>query len=86
MVIGAGAGGVSNTVSQQLKEARVAEQLAVASEKGKEMGAKGWGFLKSAYAVAASQVETLARDNGYKVDLGTYQRLQPSAEGLCILS
>ena len=64
------AGQATTTVSQQLKEAKVPDHLAVAGEKGKEYGAKGWGFLKSAYASVASGVETVARDNGYKVDLG----------------
>ena len=63
-------GQASTTVSQQLKEAKVQDHLATAGEKGKEYSAKGWGFLKSAYASVASGVETVARDNGYKVDLG----------------
>jgi hypothetical protein len=46
------------------------EHVAVAGERGREYGAKGWGYLKSAYATVASGVETVARDNGYKVDLG----------------
>ena len=58
-------------MSQQLREAKVQDHLAVAGERGKEYGAKGWGFLKSAYASVASGVENVARDNGYKVDLGT---------------
>ena len=48
------------------------EHLAVAGERGKEYGAKSWGLLKSAYASVASQVENVARDNGYRVDLGEH--------------
>lgn len=65
------AGQATTTVSQQLKEAKVQDHLATAGEKGKEYGAKGWGFLKSAYASVASGVEGVARENGYKVDLGS---------------
>ena len=54
------------------------EHLAVASERGKEYGVKGWGLLKSAYASVASQVENVARDNGYKVDLGEHLFLETS--------
>jgi len=63
-------GSATSTVSQQLKDAKVHEHVAVAGERGREYGVKGWGFLKSAYASVASGVETVARDNGYKVDLG----------------
>lgn len=57
-------------VSQQLKDARVNDHLAAAGERGREYGSKGWGMLKSAYASVASQVEHVARDSGYKLDLG----------------
>ena len=63
-------GSAGAAVSQHLKEARMNEHLAAASERGKEYGTKGWGILKSAYATVASQVENVARDNGYRVDLG----------------
>lgn len=59
-------------MSQQLKDAGVHEHVAVAGERGREYGAKGWGFLKSAYATVASGVEGVARENGYKVDLGEH--------------
>ena len=64
-------GSAGSSVSQGLKEAKVGEHLAFASEKGKEYGARGWGFLKSAYATVASNVEYVARENGYRVDLGS---------------
>ena len=64
-------GSAGSSVSQGLKEAKVGEHLAFASEKGKEYGARGWGFLKSAYATVASNVEHVARENGYRVDLGS---------------
>lgn len=63
-------GSASAAVSQHLRDARVNEHFVAASERGKEYGTKGWGILKSAYASVASQVENVARDNGYRVDLG----------------
>ena len=53
-----------------LKEARVGETAAVVAEKGKEYGTKGWNFLKGVYGTVANQVEHVARDNGYRLDLG----------------
>ena len=41
------------------------------AERGKEFGAKGWSFIKGVYGTVASQVETVAKDSGYKLDLGT---------------
>lgn len=40
------------------------------AERGKEIGAKGWSFIKGVYGTVASQVETVAKDSGYKLDLG----------------
>ncbi len=40
------------------------------AERGKEFGAKGWSFIKGVYGTVANQVETVAKDNGYKLDLG----------------
>lgn len=58
-----------------LKEAGVTETIgqatAVAAEKTKEYGAKGWTLLKSAYAAAASTIESTAAQQGIKVDLGS---------------
>lgn len=44
--------------------------LQVVAEKTKEYGSKSWGFLKNAYAAAASTIEQTAAANGYRVDLG----------------
>lgn len=68
--LGVNSGSATSTVSQQLKDAKVQDHLAIAGERGREYGAKGWGLLKSAYASVASGVESVARENGYKVDLG----------------
>lgn len=40
------------------------------AERSKEYGSKGWSWLKGAYVSAASHVESMAQENGYKVDLG----------------
>ena len=42
----------------------------VLAERSKEYGSKGWSWLKGAYVSAASHVESVAQENGYKVDLG----------------
>jgi ADP-ribosylation factor GTPase-activating protein 1 len=61
-------------VNHALKEAGVQEQLsqtaAVAAEKTKEYGSKGWSLLKNVYTVAASKLEETAAQQGIKVDLG----------------
>ena len=61
-------------MQQQIREGKLQANLqqgaGVAAERGKEYGTKGWGFMKSAYASMAQQVEHLARDNGYQLDLG----------------
>lgn len=67
---GIGTGSATQTVSQHLRDAQVAETAAVVAEKGREVTKKSWNFLKGAYATVASQVEQVARENGYKVDLG----------------
>jgi hypothetical protein len=63
-------GAATQTVSGHLREAQVAETAAVVAEKGREVTKKGWNILKGAYATVASSVEQVARENGYKVDLG----------------
>lgn len=52
------------------QDGTLADQTQAAAEKAKEAGARGWGFLKDAYAKAASQLEATAAANGYRVDLG----------------
>ena len=37
---------------------------------GVRYGAKGWTFLKGVVGTVATQVESVARDNGLKLDLG----------------
>jgi Skp family chaperone for outer membrane proteins len=65
------AGAATNAAASTLKDARVGETAAVVAEKGKEYGTKGWTFLKGVYGTVANQVENVARENGYKLDLGT---------------
>lgn len=50
--------------------AHLQQQATAAAAKGKEYGAKGWGFLKAGYASMAGHLETMAKENGYSVDLG----------------
>ena len=64
------AGSATSVAAHQLREARVGEHVAVVAERGKEYGAKTYSFLKGMYGSVAGQVENIARDNGYKVDLG----------------
>eukprot|EP00891_Asterochloris_glomerata_P006536 jgi/Astpho2/6536/Aster-07320 len=68
------AGGTLNTAQQHWRQGQYGEQLekgaAVAVERGKEISSKSWNFMKGVYATVATQVEHVARDNGYKVDLG----------------
>lgn len=64
------AGAATHVAASGLREARVGETAAVVAEKGKEYGTKGWNFLKGVYGTVAHQVEHVARDSGYKLDLG----------------
>lgn len=70
------AGGTLNTAQQHWRQGQYGEQLekgaAVAVERGKEISSKSWNFMKGVYATVATQVEHVARDNGYKVDLGEH--------------
>jgi len=63
-------GGAASIANEKLKEAHVAEHVEKGTQQAKEYTAKSWNFMKGVYANVASQVETVARDNGYKVDLG----------------
>lgn len=64
------AGGVTHAARSGLRDARVHETAAAVAERGKDLGAKGWSFIKGVYGTVASQVETVAKDSGYKLDLG----------------
>lgn len=64
------AGGAASIANEKLREAHVAEHVEKGKELGKEYTAKSWNFMKGVYANVASQVESVARENGYKVDLG----------------
>lgn len=57
-------------VQARYNDGTLGDQTQQAAERAKEATAKGWGFLKGAYARAASQLEATAAANGYKVDLG----------------
>lgn len=68
----------TSTLSSALKDEQVGEKVQqgykAAAEKSKELGRKGWTGLKSLYATVASQVESAAKDSGYKIDLGMHQK------------
>ena len=70
------AGKATGDLQRQIKDGSLQHNLqstaAVAAERGKEYSTRGWGYMKSAYASMAQQVEVLARDNGYNVDLGAF--------------
>lgn len=59
----------------QFRESGAADNLAAAraaaAESAKAGATRGWNFLKSAYATAASKIEATAAANGYQVDLGS---------------
>lgn len=59
------------TARDRAAQAHLDQTAAQAAEKAKEYGTKSWSFLKSAYAQAASTVESVAAQNGYAVDLGS---------------
>ncbi len=50
----------------------MAEHVEKGTQQAKEYTAKSWNFMKGVYANVASQVESVARENGYKVDLGEH--------------
>lgn len=51
----------------------MAEHVEKGTQQAKEYTAKSWNFMKGVYANVASQVESVARENGYKVDLGDHR-------------
>jgi len=65
-------GGAASIANEKLKEAHVAEHAEKGTQQAKEYTAKSWNFMKGVYANVASQVESVARENGYKVDLGEH--------------
>lgn len=65
------AGSAAHVAKEKAQQAQLDQTAAVAAEKAKEYGSKGWSFLKSAYASAAAAVEQTAAQSGYKVDLGS---------------
>eukprot|EP00208_Stichococcus_sp_RCC1054_P001386 CAMPEP_0206139796 /NCGR_PEP_ID=MMETSP1473-20131121/7313_1 /ASSEMBLY_ACC=CAM_ASM_001109 /TAXON_ID=1461547 /ORGANISM="Stichococcus sp, Strain RCC1054" /LENGTH=393 /DNA_ID=CAMNT_0053533703 /DNA_START=327 /DNA_END=1508 /DNA_ORIENTATION=- len=68
-----------STVAQVRSNEQLQQSAAVALEKSKEYGTKSWGFLRGVYANVATQVESVASEHGYKVDLGA--RGMQGAEG-----
>lgn len=60
-------------MTQVRSNEQVAQTASVVAEKGKEYGSKGWGLMRGLYANVASQVESVASEHGYKVDLGARQ-------------
>lgn len=70
-------GGAASLANEQLKQHHVSEHLENGKQISKEYAGKSWNFMKGMYANVASQVETVARDNGYKVDLGESKSRTP---------
>lgn len=62
--------GAGTAVTQVRSNEHIGQTATVVAEKGKEYGAKTFSFLRSVYATAAAQVENVASEHGYHVDLG----------------
>lgn len=60
----------AGTAVNQVRSGEVQQTANTVAEKGKEYGAKGWGLLRGIAATVATQVENVASEHGYKVDLG----------------
>lgn len=78
-------GAVARNTAHVVSDGRVAETAAVVAQKGGQAFNNLWAISKKALATVASSVETVARDNGYKIDLGardleqSMQQQQPGA-------
>jgi len=70
-VVKTGAENLSSALKDTEMTDRVQTNAKVFAEKSKELGKQGWSGLRSMYASVASKVETVARDNGYSIDLGS---------------
>ena len=57
-------------MTQVRSNEHIGQTATVVAEKGKEYGAKTYSFLRNVYANAAAQVESVASEHGYRVDLG----------------
>jgi len=79
------AGSATSVAAHQLREARVHEHAAAAAVRGREYGAKTYSFLRGVVGSVAGQVETLARDNGIKVDLGARHQGRPAPPRGCLV-
>lgn len=66
-------------MAQVRSNEQLQQSAAVAMEKSKEYGTKSWGFLRGVYANVANQVESVASEHGYKVDLGECPNLRLSS-------
>ena len=64
-------------MTQVRSNEQIGQTATVVAERGKEYGVKTFSFLKSVYANAAAQVETVAQEHGYKVDLGARGPARP---------
>lgn len=65
----------TENISTAFKDTEVADKVQTNSkalvERSKGLGKQGWSGLRSMYATVAAKVETVARDNGYSIDLGS---------------
>ena len=77
-----GARGAGTAVTQVRSNEQIGQTATVVAEKSKEYGVKTFSFLKSVYANAAAQVENVAQEHGYKVDLGAWLWTPQSARVL----
>lgn len=61
---------LNSTLRDEKVGERVQQQCKAVAERSKELGRKGWVGVRAVYATVASHVETIAKDNGYNVNLG----------------
>eukprot|EP01024_Parvocaulis_polyphysoides_P012550 TRINITY_DN14560_c0_g1_i4.p1 TRINITY_DN14560_c0_g1~~TRINITY_DN14560_c0_g1_i4.p1 ORF type:complete len:302 (-),score=41.89 TRINITY_DN14560_c0_g1_i4:362-1267(-) len=73
-----GASSISNVVKDKQLQEKLGSGAKAVAERSKELGSQGWSGLKNIYANVAGKVETLARDQGYNVNLGA-QHVKESA-------
>eukprot|EP01025_Chloroclados_australasicus_P025725 TRINITY_DN2565_c0_g1_i1.p1 TRINITY_DN2565_c0_g1~~TRINITY_DN2565_c0_g1_i1.p1 ORF type:complete len:422 (+),score=62.24 TRINITY_DN2565_c0_g1_i1:375-1640(+) len=63
----------ATTISSVIQDKQLQEKAKAAAEKGREWGSQGWNSIKGMYASVASKVETVAKEQGYNVNLGSKQ-------------
>eukprot|EP01024_Parvocaulis_polyphysoides_P047792 TRINITY_DN4531_c0_g3_i4.p1 TRINITY_DN4531_c0_g3~~TRINITY_DN4531_c0_g3_i4.p1 ORF type:complete len:406 (-),score=59.82 TRINITY_DN4531_c0_g3_i4:414-1631(-) len=66
-----GASTISGVVQDKQLQEKLGNSAKVVAERGRELGTQGWSSIKNMYANVASKVETMAKDQGYNVNLGS---------------